>query len=226
VRAAGKVRAKAIQIAAHMLEAATEDIVLQDGKYGVKGAPAKSLSLAQIAEKAYTDSLPDDIDPGLEASDFFKPPELVYPFGAHIAVVEIDTETGKTKLREYYSVDDCGPRISPNLAAGQIHGGLAQGIAQALLEEASYDEYGNLTTGTFMDYAVPRAETFPMFTLDMTVTKSPLNPLGVKGIGEAATIGATPSVANAVIDALSSRGVTHLDIPFKPEKVWQALNRH
>ncbi|MCW1970268.1 MAG: molybdopterin-dependent oxidoreductase [Anaerolineae bacterium] len=222
VRAAGKVRRKAMQIAAHMLEASVDDIVLQDGAYMVKGVPSKRLSLAEIASKAYTDSLPDDMDPGLEAHDFFKPPELVYPFGAHVAVVEVDSETGKTKLREYYSVDDCGPRISPNLAAGQIHGGLAQGIAQALLEEANYDENGNLMSGTFMDYAVPRAETFPMFTLDQTVTPTPNNPLGVKGIGEAATIGSTPSVANAVIDALNHLGITHLDIPMKPEKVWKA----
>lgn len=225
VRAAGKVRRKAIQIAAHMLEASTEDIILHEGKYMVKGVPSKSLALSEIAATAYTDSMPDEIDPGLEAHDFFKPPSLVYPFGAHVAVVEVDSETGKTRLRNYYSVDDCGPRISPILAAGQIHGGLAQGIAQALLEEANYDESGNLLSGTLMDYALPRAETFPMFTLDQTNTLSPHNPLGIKGIGEAATIGSTPSVANAVIDALNHLGITHLDIPMKPEKVWKAISK-
>jgi len=187
--------------------------------------PSKSLALSEIAATAYTDSMPDEIDPGLEAHDFFKPPSLVYPFGAHVAVVEVDSETGKTRLRNYYSVDDCGPRISPILAAGQIHGGLAQGIAQALLEEANYDESGNLLSGTLMDYALPRAETFPMFTLDQTNTLSPHNPLGIKGIGEAATIGSTPSVANAVIDALNHLGITHLDIPMKPEKVWKAISK-
>ena len=225
VRASRKVRAKAIRIAAHILEADSADVIFAEGKYFVKGSPTKSLTLAQIAGKAYTDELPDDIEPGLETTDFFKPPELVYPFGNHVAVVDIDRDTGVVTLRDFFSVDDCGPRISPNLAAGQIHGGIAQGIGQALYEEAFYGEDGQLLTGTLMDYAVPRAAFFPQFTLAQTETLSPLNPLGVKGIGEAATIGSTPAVANAVMDALKPFGVRHIDIPLKPERIWQALNR-
>jgi carbon-monoxide dehydrogenase large subunit len=225
VRAITKVRDKARQIAAHMLEAAAEDVVLEAGRYQVKGVPGTGLTLAQVADRAYSDKLPDEIDPGLEASDFFKPPAEIYPFGAHVAVVEIERETGIVQLRDYFTVDDCGPRISPPLVEGQVHGGLAQGIAQALLEEMVYDESGQLLTGTLMDYALPRADTFPAFTVDKTVTPTPLNPLGVKGIGEAATIGSTPAIANAVIDALSPLGVRHLDIPLRPERVWQAMQR-
>jgi carbon-monoxide dehydrogenase large subunit len=225
VRATAKVRDKARQIAAHMIEAAPEDVVLEGGRYQVKGVPDRSLTLAQIADRAYSDKLPDEIDPGLEASDFFKPPELIYPFGTHVAVVEVERETGIVHLRDYFSVDDCGPRISPTLVEGQVHGGLAQGIAQALLEEVVYDENGQLLTGSLMDYALPRADNLPSFTLDKTVTPTPLNPLGAKGIGEAATIGSTPAVANAVIDALAPFGVRHLDIPLRPERVWRALQQ-
>jgi carbon-monoxide dehydrogenase large subunit len=221
--ATAKVQDKARKIAAHMLEAAPEDVVLQDGRYGVQGAPDRGLTLAEIADKAYSDELPDDLDPGLEATSFFKPPDLVYPFGAHVAVVEVERDTGLVTLRDYYSVDDCGPRISPMLVEGQVHGGLAQGIAQALFEEVVYDEQGQLLSGSLMDYAVPRASAFPAFTTDATVTPTPHNPLGAKGIGEAATIGSTPTVANAVADALEPFGVGHLDMPLKPERVWRAM---
>ncbi|MDP9379777.1 MAG: molybdopterin-dependent oxidoreductase [Chloroflexota bacterium] len=223
VRATGKVRDKASRIAAHMLEAAPEDIVLQDGKYQVRGAPDRGLTLAEIADEAYDDDLPDDIEPGLEATSFFKPPELVYPFGAHVAVVEIERDTGKVHLCEYFSVDDCGPRISPVLVEGQVHGGLAQGISQALFEEVVYDQEGQVLSGTLMDYAVPRATHLPMFTTAETVTPTPHNPLGAKGIGEAATIGSTPTVVNAVLDALEPFGVRHIDMPLHPEKVWRAM---
>jgi carbon-monoxide dehydrogenase large subunit len=222
VRAAAKVRDKVRQIAAHMLEAAADDIVLERGQYQVKGVPARSLTLAQVAEQAYSDSLPKEIDAGLEASDFFVP-KLIYPFGAHVAVVEVERETGIVRIREYYTVDDCGPRISPTLVEGQVHGGLAQGIAQALLEEIVYDESGQLLSGTLMDYAVPRADDLVTFKTDQTVTPTPFNPLGVKGIGEAATIGSTPAIANAVLDALSALGVRHLDVPLRSEKVWRAM---
>lgn len=225
VRAVEQVREKARRIAASMLEAAPEDIVLEDGRYHVRGAPDSGLTLKEIAQRAYSDELPDDITPGLEATHFFKPPELIYPFGAHVAVVEVEPETGEVRVRAYYSVDDCGPRISPLLVAGQVHGGLAQGIAQALLEEVVYDESGQLLSGTLMDYALPRADDLPHFTLDKTETPTPHNPLGAKGIGEAATIGSTPAVANAVVDALRHLGVKHLDIPMRPEKVWQAIHR-
>ena len=196
-----------------MLEAAPGDIEFADGQYRVKGVPSRSLSLGEIAARAYSDRLPDDIDTGLEATDFFRPADFIYPFGTHIAVVEIERDTGFIRLREYYSVDDCGPRISPLLVEGQIHGGLAQGIGQALLEEIVFDEQGQLLTGTMMDYAMPRADDFPGFSIEKTVTETTLNPLGAKGIGEAATIGSTPAVVNAVVDALEPYGVRHLDMP-------------
>ncbi|MDZ4717325.1 MAG: molybdopterin cofactor-binding domain-containing protein, partial [Roseiflexaceae bacterium] len=223
VKAVDVLRKKASAIAAHLLEAAPEDIVFEQGKYQVNGVPDRALSLNEIAEKAYTDSLPDEIDPGLEATGFFKPQELIYPFGAHVVVVEVETETGIVTIRDYYSVDDCGPRISPMLVAGQVHGGLAQGIAQSLLEEVVYDERGQLLSGSLMDYAIPRAEDLPSFTLDKTETPTPLNPLGAKGIGEAATIGSTPALTNAVVDALSHLGVKHLDMPLRAERVWKAI---
>jgi len=224
MRAATKVREKARQIAAAMLEANVADIELHEGRYQVRGVPDRALTLAEIARRAYSNKLPPDIDPGLEAVDYFRPADLIYPFGTHIAVVEVDSETGQVYIRAYYSVDDCGPRISPLIVTGQIHGGLAQGIAQALLEEVVYDANGQLLSGTLMDYALPRADLFPPFTVDKTETPTPLNPLGVKGVGEAATIGSTPAIANAVIDALQPFGVRHIDIPLRPEKVWRALS--
>jgi carbon-monoxide dehydrogenase large subunit len=218
-----KVQDKARRIAAHMLEAAFEDVVLADGKYQVKGMPARGVSLADIASMAYAETLPPGLEHGLEATDFFRPPQLVYPFGAHVAVVEIDRATGRPRLRDFVSVDDCGVRISPALVAGQVHGGLAQGIAQALFEELVFGEDGQLATGSLMDYAVPRADDLPSFTTAETVTPTPFNPLGAKGIGEAATIGSTPAVANAVIDALRPFGVRHVDMPLRPERLWRTM---
>lgn len=223
VRAVAKVRDKAQRITAQLLEAAPEDIELCAGRYQVRGVPGRALTLAQIAACAYNGQIGDELEPGLEASDFFRPPNLVYPFGAHVAVVEIDRETGLVELRAHFCVDDCGPRISPTLVEGQIHGGLAQGIAQALYEEVVYDESGQLLTGSLMDYALPRAAQFPRFVLDRTETPTPHNPLGVKGVGEAATIGSTPAVANAVLDALKPFGVRHIDLPLRPEKIWRAM---
>jgi carbon-monoxide dehydrogenase large subunit len=223
VKAAEKVQERARRIAASMLEAAFEDVVVTDGKYHVKGAPQKSLALAQIAEKAYGEGLPPGMEPGLEATEYFRPPQLVYPFGAHVAVVEVDRDTGRIDLRSYVSVDDCGTRVSPLLVDGQVHGGIAQGVAQSLLEEVVYDPEGQLVTGSLMDYAIPRAEDLPFFVTDQTVTVSPFNPLGAKGIGEAATIGSTPAIVNAVVDALRPFGVRHLDMPLRPERVWRAM---
>jgi carbon-monoxide dehydrogenase large subunit len=224
VGAAVKVHDKARRLAAHLLEAAAEDVVLADGRYQVKGAPGRGVTLAQIAASAYGEGLPGHIEAGLEASEFFRPPQLVYPFGAHVAVVEVDRETGVVTVRGFFSVDDCGVRISPLLVAGQVHGGLAQGIAQALLEELVYDPAGQLLTGSLMDYAVPRADDLPSFVTGQTVTPTPFNPLGAKGIGEAATIGSTPALVNAVVDALRSFGVRHLDMPLRPERIWRALS--
>jgi carbon-monoxide dehydrogenase large subunit len=163
------------------------------------------------------------MEPGLEASEYFRPPQLVYPCGAHVAVVEVDRETGAIRLRDYVSVDDCGTRVSPTLVDGQVHGGIAQGVAQSLLEEVVYDRDGQLVTGSLMDYAIPRAEDLPFFVTDQTVTESPFNPLGAKGIGEAATIGSTPALVNAVVDALKPFGIRHLDMPLRPERVWRAM---
>jgi carbon-monoxide dehydrogenase large subunit len=222
VRAAAKVRDKVRQIVGHMLEAAPDDVVLEAGRYQVRGVPDRSVTLAEAAAQAYSDGLPLEIEAGLEATDFFVP-KVIYPFGAHVAVVEIERETGAVRIRNYFTVDDCGPRLSPTLVEGQVHGGLAQGIAQALLEEIVYDENGQLLSGTLMDYALPRADDFTTFTTDATVTPTPFNPLGAKGIGEAATIGSTPAIANAVMDALASAGVRHLDLPLRAEKVWRAL---
>jgi aerobic carbon-monoxide dehydrogenase large subunit len=222
-RAADRIYAKAQQIAATLLEARPDDIELNAGRYIVRGVPDRGVTLREIARRAYSNKMPAEIDPGLEATDYFKPPELIYPFGAHVAVVEVDRETGSVTIRDYYSIDDCGPRISPTIVAGQVHGGLAQGIAQALFEEVVYNESGQLISGTLMDYALPRAADFPRFTLGQTETPTPLNPLGVKGIGEAATVGSTPAIVNAVIDALAHLGVRHLDMPLRPEKVWRAL---
>jgi carbon-monoxide dehydrogenase large subunit len=214
-----KVQEKARRIAATMLEAAFEDVVLESGRYQVKGAPGKTLGLADIAATAHGEGLAKEIEYGLEASDFFRPVQLVYPFGAHVAVVEVDRDTGAVRLRDYVSVDDCGVRISPMLVAGQVHGGLAQGIGQALWEDLVYTTDGQLATGSLMDYAVPRAEDFPSFRAEATVTRTPFNALGAKGIGEAATIGSTPAVVNAVIDALRADGVRHLDMPLRASQL-------
>jgi aerobic carbon-monoxide dehydrogenase large subunit len=224
VMALNKIKEKAIQIAAHMLEAAVEDIELSDGRYQVKGVPDRGVSLGDIAEKAYSGDLPDEFETGLETTSFFKPADETFPFGTHIAVVEVFPDTGEIKLLRHVAVDDCGNIITPFLVTGQVHGGLAQGIGQVILEEMHYDDSGELITGTLNDYAVPRAHHFPMFESHHTTTTTPLNPMGAKGIGEAATIGATPAVANAVIDALSHWGITHMDTPFTPEKVWRGIH--
>jgi carbon-monoxide dehydrogenase large subunit len=223
LRAALRVQEQARAVAAHALEASKEDVVLEDGRYQVRGVPSRGLTLAQVAARAYGADLPPGIDSGLEATDFFRPPQLLYPFGAHVAAVEVDRDTGQVTVRAFVSVDDCGVRVSPVLVAGQVHGGLAQGIAQALLEELVYAPDGQLVTGSLMDYTVPRADDLPSFVTDETVTPTPVNPLGAKGIGEAATIGSTPAVVNAVVDALRPFGVTHLDMPLRPERVWRAM---
>lgn len=183
-----------------MLEAAVEDIELNEGKYRVKGVPSEGVTLADIAAKAYTGDMPDDIEIGLSLTDFFKPADETFPFGAHIAVVELFPETGECKVIRYISVDDCGNIISPMLVTGQVHGGLAQGMGQVMFEELHYDASGELITGTLNDYAVPKAANFPMFETHHTTTTTDINPLGAKGIGEAATIGSTPALANAVIE--------------------------
>jgi carbon-monoxide dehydrogenase large subunit len=223
--AAGKIRDKAAKIAAHLLEAAPEDIEYVGGAFQVKGVPERKKTWFDTSLQAHlAHNLPDGMEPGLETSHFYDPKNFVYPFGTHIAVVEVDKDTGVVKLLRYVAVDDCGPQINPLIVEGQLHGGIAHGTGQALLENAVYDEAGQFTAGSFLEYAMPRADDLPAFELDHTVTPSPHNPLGVKGIGEAGTIASTAAVANAVIDALKPFGVQHLDIPHTPEKVWRAMH--
>jgi aerobic carbon-monoxide dehydrogenase large subunit len=225
VRAARKVQDKAKRICAALLEAAPEDIELIDGKFQVRGSPDKSMTMAEISGAAHIppNELPADIEPGLEESSFYDPENFVFPFGAHACVVDVDAETGKVKVVRYLAVDDCGPAINPMLIDGQIHGGIAHAIGQALYEQVVYDDEGQLVTGTFVDYALPTAAEMPFFETDRTETPSPVNQLGVKGIGEAGTIAATPAVAAAVLDALAPLGVKQLDMPFSPMRVWQAI---
>jgi aerobic carbon-monoxide dehydrogenase large subunit len=225
VRAARKVQDKAKRICAALLEAAPEDIELTDGKYQVRGSPDKAMTMAEISGAAHIppNELPADIEPGLEESSFYDPENFVFPFGAHACVVDVDAETGKVTVVRYVAVDDCGPAINPMLIDGQIHGGIVHAIGQALYEQVVYDEEGQLVTGTFVDYALPTAAEVPSFETDRTETPSPVNSLGVKGIGEAGTIAATPAVAAAVLDAIRPLGVTELDMPMTPMRVWQAI---
>src|SRR5712692_4217327 len=228
VLAAERVVTKARRIAGHLLEAAPDDVELNDGAFGVTGAPDRRVSWADLATAAYaTLDLPEDEEPGLEATAFFSPETEAYGFGAHIAVVEIDSDTGRVQLRRLVCVDDCGNVLNPMLVEGQVIGGVGQGLGQALLEQVVYTPDGQLQTGSLGDYAVPRAADLPMLAdlvLGQTVTPSPLNPLGVKGVGEAGTVGAPAAVANAVVDALSPLGVTHVDMPFTSEKIWRLLS--
>jgi CO/xanthine dehydrogenase Mo-binding subunit len=223
VLALDKVRERAQAIAANLLEAAPEDIEIAEGAFRVRGVPDRGVSLVEIASAAYGGTLPPEFGAGLEATEFFRPDDEIFPFGTHVAVVEIIPDTGEVKVVRYVSVDDCGVIISPTLVRGQVHGGIAQGLGQALLEEIVYDNAGELITGTLNDYAIPHAIDFPIIETHHTETKTYLNPLGAKGIGEAATIGSTPAIANAVIDALEPWGITHLDVPCTPEKVWRAI---
>ena len=220
---ADAVRERALQIAAHVLEAAAADMTLMNGRFQVRGVPEQSLSWAEVAQAAASDDLPEELRGDLTSDENFEPPGETYPFGVHICVVEIDKETGSVAILRYVTVDDCGRVINPLVVEGQVHGGIAQGIGQALLEAAVYDETGNLMSGSLMDYALPRAGNFPLFETHRTETPSPLNPLGVKGIGEAATIGSTPCVVNAVVDALAHLGIRHVNMPLTPEKIWQTI---
>ena len=219
-----KVIDKGRLLAAHLLEAAPDDVEFRSGRFAVKGSPDRGKSFAEVSLAAYlAHKMPPGMEPGLEATTFFDPSNFTFPFGTHIAVVEIDVETGHTSLIRYVAVDDVGNVINPMIVDGQLHGGIAQGVAQALWEGAAYDASGQLVTGSLMDYSLPRADQLPKFETDRTVTPSPVNPLGVKGVGEAGAIAATPAVANAVMDALSPFGITHLDMPLTPQKVWKAV---
>jgi carbon-monoxide dehydrogenase large subunit len=219
-----KVADKAKRIAAHLLEAAPEDIELAEGKYSVKGSPDKGMTLAEIAGAAYVpENLPEGMEPGLEETTFYDPTNFTWPFGAHACIVDVDAETGKVDVVRYVCVDDCGPAINPMLIDGQIHGGVVHGIGQALYERIHYDDDGQLVTGTFVDYALPSAADVPSFETDRTETPSPVNSLGVKGVGEAGTIASSAAVTNAVIDALRPLGVTYIDMPLSPQRIWSAI---
>ena len=219
-----KIQDKARRIAANLLEAAPEDVVNENGQYFVQGAPANAKTFQEVALAAYWyDSLPEGTEPGLEAVSVFDPQNFTWPFGTHIAVVEVDGDTGEVALQKYVAIDDVGNVINPMIVEGMVHGGVAQGVGQALSEEAIYDESGQLLTGSMMDYAIPTADWLPPIITDRTVTPSPTNPLGVKGAGETGTIAASPAVMNAVIDALAPFGVKHMNMPAKPEKVWRAM---
>jgi aerobic carbon-monoxide dehydrogenase large subunit len=241
-----KLKDKASKIAAHVLQCEKASFVdgkfCADGKGGKAPEPAmpvgqapagalpepntsgKTLTMMDIALEAHVaKNLPADMEPGLSATAFYEPKNFTFPFGTHIAVVDIDPETGEIHFQRYIAVDDCGKQINPMLVAGQVHGGIVQSIGQAMFEEVVYDETGQLVTGTLMDYALPKAVMIPHLELDSTETPSPVNPLGAKGVGEAGTIGATPAIVAAIVDALSPYGVRHIDMPIKPEVVWQLI---
>jgi aerobic carbon-monoxide dehydrogenase large subunit len=220
-----KVVEKAKLLAAHMLEAAPEDIVYENGKAWVKGSPDAVKTIQDIALQAHVAyDLPPGMEPALEAVTYYDPPNCTFPFGTHVCVVEVDRDTGQVEIVKYVAVDDVGNVINPMIVDGQLHGGIAQGIAQALYEGAVYAENGELITATMNDYAIPKASMLPTYELDRTVTTTTVNPMGAKGAGEAGTIGSTPAVANAVVDALSQLGVQHLDMPYTPERVWRAMH--
>jgi carbon-monoxide dehydrogenase large subunit len=219
-----KVKAKMAKFAAELLEAHEEDLVFESGTILVKGAPALAKTFADVAAYAYVPvPLPEGLDPGLSDEAFFEPSNMTYPFGCHISMLEIDRDTGEPTLLKFVAVDDAGNLINPLIVEGQIHGGLAQGIGQAMIEEAVYDESGQLVTGSFLDYALPRATDFPRFELHNTVTPTPVNPFGAKGVGEAGTLGSAPAVVCAAVDALSEFGVKHVDMMLRPEKLWRII---
>jgi aerobic carbon-monoxide dehydrogenase large subunit len=218
-----RLKEKMKQIASNMLEASASDVTLEDGKFSVAGSPQKAVTFAEVATAAnFSNTLAPGIEPGLETTLFFEPEACVFPFGTHICVVEIDTDTGAAEIKRFIAVDDCGRQLNPMIVEGQVHGGIAQGVGQALIEGVVYGEDGQLLTATLTDYAMPIAPELPSFETDSTVTLTTVNPLGVKGIGEAGTIGSTPAVANAIIDAL---GVAHVDMPYTSEKLWKIIHQ-
>jgi aerobic carbon-monoxide dehydrogenase large subunit len=220
-RSLGKVREKAKLIAAHQLEIDPDDLDFADGRFSVKGSPDRGMTIAEVIGAAWTaDNLPEGVEPGLEETTFHDPPNFTFPFGCHVCVVEVDRETGRVTIERYLAVDDCGRVVNPMIVDGQVHGGVAQSIAQALFEETVYDEDGQLLTGNLVEYMIPSAVEIPPIETARTETPTPVNPLGAKGIGEAGTIAASAAVVNAVCDALD---VDHLDMPLQPERVWKAL---
>jgi aerobic carbon-monoxide dehydrogenase large subunit len=221
--AAQRVIDKAKRIAAHLMEAATEDIVQNDGGFAVAGVPEKKVTWRQIAAAAYSGRLPRGMEVGLQETCFFDPRREAWGFGAHVCMVNIDRETGKPTIERLVLIDDCGVIVNPMIVEGQIHGGVAQGLGEALREQMLYGEDGQVVTGTLMNYAIMRASDMPELTLGETVTPNPFHPLGVKGVGEAGTNGAPPAIANAVMDALAPLGIDHIDMPYTAPKLWDAI---
>ena len=221
--AARKIREKAQKIAAHLLECSEDDLEWEPGKFSVKGSPDRFKTIQEISFAAYTNH-PAGMEAGLEAVNYYDPPNLTFPFGSYICVVDIDKATGQVKIRRFVAVDDCGNIINPMIVDGQIHGGLTMGFAPSLLESITYDELGNNQAGTFMDYLLPTAVETPRWELGKTITPSPHHPIGAKGVGESATVGAPPAIANAVVDALWHLGVRNIDIPMTPQKIWAILH--
>ena len=220
--AARKLRDKARKIAAYLLEVSEDDLEWEPGKFSVKGAPEKSKTIQELVFASYTNH-PQGMEAGFEATHYYDPPNLTFPFGSYICIVDIDPETAAIKIRRFIAVDDCGTIINPMIVEGQIHGGLTQGLAPAMFEELIYDEDGNMLNGSLMDYLVPTAVESPKWETDKTITPSPHHPIGAKGVGESPTVGAPPAIANAIVDALTHLGVTHIDIPITPLKVWNIL---
>src|SRR6201986_3937787 len=219
-----RVRDKARVVAAAMLEVAADDLEWEKGRWFVRGDPDQGRSMAEIARAAHSDlDLPDGVEGQLDASCVYNPPNLTYPCGAYICVVDVDPGTGKVSVRRFVAVDDCGVRINPMIVEGQIHGGLADGVGMALMEVITFDTDGNCLGGSFMDYLLPTAVECPSWELGETVTPSPHHPIGAKGVGESATVGSPPAVVNAVIDALRPYGVRHADMPLTPAQVWRAI---
>jgi carbon-monoxide dehydrogenase large subunit len=223
-KATQKVIEKAKKVAAHLLEASPDDIVVDHGNFHVQGSPDKSKTIQEIALMANLAwNMPEGVEPGLEESSFHDPTNFTFPFGAHVCTVEVDPDTGEVSILRYVAVDDVGVVVNPMIVDGQVHGGVAQGIGQALYEHAIYDEGGQLITGSMMDYAVPNATQIPTIETARTETPCPHNLTGIKGVGETGTIAASQAVVNAVVDALSPLGIKHIDMPLTPERVWQAM---
>jgi carbon-monoxide dehydrogenase large subunit len=219
-----KLKDKATKLAAHLLGTEAAKLSFKDGKFSA--ADGKSMTIQEVALAAHmARSMPEGMEPGLAATHFFEPKNFTFPFGTHIAVVELDSETGEIHFKRYVAVDDCGKVINPMLVDGQVHGGIVQSLGQALYEEVVYDDQGQLVSGTFMDYALPKASMVPWLELDRTETPTDVNPMGVKGVGEAGTIGATPAIVAAIVDALAPYGVRHLDMPIKPEHLWRIVSQ-
>jgi carbon-monoxide dehydrogenase large subunit len=220
-----KVIDKVKKLGAHMLEASEQDVEFEDGKVFVKGTPDAAKSIQEVALAAHVAyDLPEGMEPFLDETTYYDPPNCTFPFGTHVCVVEVDKESGEIEIVKYLAVDDVGNVINPLIVGGQIHGGIAQGLAQALYEGAYYNDDGQLLTGSLSDYAIPKASQVPWYELDSTVTPSPVNPMGAKGAGEAGTIASTPAVGNAVVDAVKHLGVRNIQMPMTPERIWEAIN--